>query len=407
MRSEQSTAFQIGSSASLEDWEEMEDEKRGDTVRAGKGEPTKKTYIAPSVGVSIEFGGDKHSKTQLTSSMQKVCKDCSKEYLVRPEGVKSRSCTGSSCNDCSDLTKCFHGKTEDGWGYLVADVPAGSTSQYYEAEVWARCPKLSLVAQWWFEVVKVVNGRLELYTGKKKTPLSQNPGWTRIAINSEKARVRALFYPSNKAVASHAKIWLEAYQADKGAEACMAVKDCLDVLGDGSAASFKLRNDNKMQLECLSTGRGLALRVKLKCGKWRQCLTRNGKLKQIRSLLGAALNSRKGLLQGTYSTNETRLATEAGICVDPSADDPESWDCDCVEGMMKKCAVEGMAQDLEKCMSSLMCKSASVCSGWKRTHCAGASMVERRQASTKVAVATKGQALTHLDGTMQGKCAEQ
>jgi len=326
-------------------------------------------------------------------------------------------------------------------------VPARSTFQYYVAEVWAQCPKLSKVAQWWLEVVNLLNGRLELFVGNKKTPVKQRAGdgreqaeWTRMFINSEKARVRALFYPSNKALRSHAKIWLEAFEADKGAEACMDIKDCLSAMGDGSAASYKLRNDNDIQYKCLRHPNLVReLLVRIQCQKWYRCLVRSGKRTQIRALLGAAMKTkgspvltslrrrrtspaptssldgslhRKGAvaLQGAHSTNESRLAAEAsnvGFCVDPSVDDLESMDCECAESMMKTCSSAAHAsEDLETCMNSLMCKSASVCATWKRDHCTDASlMAERSQASTKVA--TAGKVLDHLDEATQGKCAEQ
>jgi hypothetical protein len=304
-------------------------------------------------------------------------------------------------------------------------VPAGSTFEYYVAEVWAQCPKLSKVAQWWLEVINLQNGKLELYVGNAKTPVKQRldyagmqSEWTRMFINSEKARVRALFYPSDKAVRSHAKIWLEAFEADKGAEACMDIKDCLSALGDGSAASYKLRNDNNIQYKCLrgtnywsSMERG----VRGQCEKWYRCLLKSGKKTQIRAILGAAMKTRitprrwrrpsrrrNGLLQGAHSTNETRMQ----LCVDPSVDDLESMDCECAESMMKTCSGAAYAsQDLETCMNSLMCKNPNVCPGWKRTHCTvGSLMAERSQASNKVA--TNGKVLNHLDGTIQGKCAE-
>ena len=48
-------------------------------------------------------------------------------------------------------------------------------------------------------------------------------------------------------------------------------------------------------------------------------------------------------------------------CIDPSADDPESWDCECQDKMVDLCAGDVG----EKCFRVQMCKHPDVCKEWK------------------------------------------
>jgi len=361
---------------------DVEERKPGKT---GKGAPT----------INIEFGGDKHAPVT------------KKGYLPRPEAIKSTACNANGCEDCSDAGKCFHGKTEADWGWMLLDVQAGSAFTYYVAEVWARCPMGSTTAQWWLEVGEITNGKLELYAGSTKVDVKGK--WARFPITgNDKARVRALFYPTNMAQNARAKIWLEAYMVDPGVDGCMAVKDCLDMLGDGSDASFKMRNGNEEQYKCLSGQHsGMSGAVLAKCQAWDNCVTKSDKKPHLLGILGAALKKKTALLEGVSFANENGTAADAAGCVNPASDDPESWDCDCVEGMIMACK----GQNLESCMHVFMCQDARVCCSWKQTHCpqpvtcTAALMEHRSQVSTKVATSDK--LADDLDGSLGGKCAEQ
>ncbi len=77
---------------------------------------------------------------------------------------------------------------------------------------------------------------------------------------------------------------------DAFVDSCVSLKECLEMLGDAEPESFKLRNDNGLQSQCLhqdpsfpSGVDGQAEKEKLiiKCGYWRSCLTRNGKLDDV------------------------------------------------------------------------------------------------------------------------------
>jgi len=291
----------------------------------------------------------------------------------------------------------------------VLDVPS-STFTNYVAEVWARCPSSSKDAQWWLEILTVTNGNLKLYAGATEATIKGK--WAQFPITGEdKARVRVLFYPTAPSKPSFAKIWMEAYKVDANVDACMAVKDCLDELGDGSDAAYELRNKNGAQLKCLSGDQsGMSSALKAKCSVWDTCVATSGKKAFLLALLTGA-EKQPALLAGASVTNETRFAADASNCVNPSVDDAESWDCECAEEMSATCSGGAHAgEDLEECIHTLMCANSNVCCSWKQGHCAsptcaGSLMEERSQASTKVA--TRGKLHDDLDGTVSGKCAEQ
>jgi len=319
--------------------------------------------------------------------------------------------------------------------------------------------------------------------------------WTKIPIiDTGSARVRAFFYPTNRAQESSARIWIEAFRVDSSVDTCMGVKDCLDLLGDGSDGSFTLRNDNKKQLKCLRGElSGMSTQVKAKCNVWGACVATSGKKPYLLALLGATVgvvkaevgkpkqgmapqketdkrqamtpkkkwgmatkketdkrqamapkkkwgmapkkkkadkkqamapkkkwgmapkketNKRqakapkkkwgmapkkgwtKALLEGRHGKGETNGDIVA-TCVEPSFEDPESWDCECAEVMITACS----GKDLESCIRTLLCLNPNVCLSWKKDHCTGALVAERSQVSSKAALDGT------LDGAMQGKCA--
>jgi len=306
-----------------------------------------------------------------------------------------------------------HGET---WNWLALNVAAYSKFSHYTAEVWARCPFKDNKAAWWLEVGDVTNGRLELYAGK--TPAKLKGKWAEFPITGQdKARISVLFFPNKRDIRdrlgrlvggpqlkSHAKVWLEAAKVDSEVDKCMAVKDCLDLLGDGSAAAFELRNGNGLQLQCLVGGNllGMSILVQEICKKWNRCVTKTGKKKHLLALLRAGRRANPGLLEQVSLSNET----DADACVDPSVDDPESWDCECAETMNAACD----GKELEPCMQKMMCKNSNICCSWKKEHCpsptcTGALMAERSQVSTKAV--TSSSLHNDLDSATQGKCAEQ
>jgi len=253
------------------------------------------------------------------------------------------------------------------------------------------------------------NGLLELHVGSEKVDLTQfsAQNTTQLPITGEDtARIRLLWYPSNKYTRSYVMVWLWAHNVDPSVDTCMAVKDCLEIFGDDSEEAFKLRNANKEQWRCL-TGQlsGMSNLMRSVCGEWDNCVTTSGKKPLLVALLGAAMKQ-ESLLEAVSFANDTRQNVDAESCVDPQVDDPESYDCECAEEMSATCSGPNHAdQDLETCLTTLLCQNSNVCSSWKRGHCAGSLMEQRRQESTKVARIDKLH--NGLESTVQGKCTSE
>jgi len=103
-------------------------------------------------------------------------------------------------------------------------------------------------------------------------------------------------------------------------------------------------------------------------------------------------------------------------CVDPSVEDPETWDCDCLENMVKICG-----ESNPPCMTNIMCAHPRICESWKTDNCVGssinASLQERSTREAHGATESRtsqqiaGQRITSLlsdglDNTVQGKCSQ-
>ena len=217
--------------------------------------------------------------------------------------------------------------------------------------------------------------------------------------------VRLEFSRTDPSLESYARISFNAEGVDPQVDRCMGVKDCLAALGDGSVEAFALRNSNKAQLECVEA-RDPAT-ISSICAKWTGCLSSQGQLITIRSFLRAAVGSAvASAIQA--SPSDMSVKPEAGECVDPSIADPESFECECSEQMMRTCTT--LNQAFDDCLPRLMCRNAHVCSSWKQTHCS-AALTSTSNSSIADMMMTKSQgAATYdkiaggLDGALKGKC---
>merc|ERR1712157_388098 len=82
---------------------------------------------------------------------------------------------------------------------------------------------------------------------------------------------------------------------------------------------------------------------------------------------------------GVSTTSARRLGdANSGIdmCIDPSLEDPESWDCDCYEDMQERChtlALKTTSEDLDTfyalCFRAQFCIFDRVCQDWKHLWC--------------------------------------
>jgi len=237
-------------------------------------------------------------------------------------------------------------------------------------------------------------------------------------VGGKETRVRVAFYPDHqkrfwRLRESKATIAIEVAGVDDHVDKCMTKTECLGILGDDmdNAASLKLRNDNRFQLDCLE-GKSMSGELQNKCDKWDGCVSGDKKHKQtVVAFLRAGLGGDSGSLnQGAVAANVTAAAIDPNTCVDPVADDAESWGCECLDDMVSDC--RSSDDSLEVCLRLTMCKFDVVCRHWKEEHCPNSmfqkkstdssAMQMRRQVITKSDARSASD--SELDGTVKGKC---
>jgi len=84
-------------------------------------------------------------------------------------------------------------------------------------------------------------------------------------------------------------------------------------------------------------------------------------------------------------------------CVDPTVDDPESFECDCIESWIASC--DGVDAD---CFHTKMCEHSKICSSWKDSHCPTPVALMSRRAEVKNASVVD----SLLDNSLSGKCSQ-
>jgi len=364
-----------------------------------EGAPTQKTE-------DIEFGGKKHKDM--------IHQDAG-AYKHRPESMKSQVCDEAACKECLDKKECWHGKGGHGDdGILRVNIPAGSNGKRFVAELWARCGDGG--GKWMItktgqikngKILVYLNGVLQEHWRNKKLKLSLSPD----------SHIRIEFSPKDPGQKARASVFVTATEVDEEMDDCMAVKECLSLLGDGSAAAFRLRNSNKEQWHCL-TASSIAQQdaVSKECAPWEQCLSQEtGRKDKLVALLGAAFRNEG--VNAALIISGLSMKQDPNTCVDPSVDDPESWECACLEHMITEC--EGAN---EECFNQLMCKNDSICCSWKQAHCEASDHCQDSLVGQSNASATKESALLvrrevradgsvgtrlDLDGSMTGKCTSE
>jgi hypothetical protein len=284
--------------------------------------------------------------------------------------------------------------------------------------VWASCAGGN--GQWsvkfWPE--EIVNGVIKLFvdgslrrTIDASTP-SGNGGKLNVDIAIAKnTRVRILFERSTAGqAASVGALRLKARKVDAYVDKCMGVKNCLPSLGDGSDSAFHFRNSNTKQLACIAaTTAQQRDAVSDHCKIFEACVSSSGITSELKALLGAALTPRGSLAE---STSNMQKLNDAEGCVDPSVEDPESWDCECMGEMTASC--DGVD---EACFSKIFCDNTNVCESWKSAHCAEVLLAKhkisipasqnksaalmRRVANTAIAIVDH-----RLDSALSGKCSQ-
>ena len=205
-------------------------------------------------------------------------------------------------------------------------------------------------------------------------------------------------YVVNTASQSSATIRLIGHM-DPWAEVCITKKVCMKTFGDGSPESFRMRNSNRRQKNCLSGAPEAG--DKDKCDKLTHCLDgENAKNagKLLKAMLKAAITGNGA------SLGQAESHVGEGDCVDPYSADPEAYECECMEELQAKCGSEGSDSAVEECMRVTMCENPNVCCAWKQDNCPGtscqaSSLMDRRGGGNGTdAVASR------LDSATSGKC---
>lgn len=165
---------------------------------------------------------------------------------------------------------------------------------------------------------------------------------------------------------------------------CEDGKVCLWNLGNRAArrrnkqdmSGLALRNSNALQLECLETPL-VNMTPGSVCEEWRECLDDDYALR-IRTLLRTAKMNQNlggGSISQPVSENvriktqrKGKLKSKRALrthCMDPLLEDPESWQCDCYETMMIRCASVDPPPSDELCLRLHFCTFERVCTAWK------------------------------------------
>jgi len=210
------------------------------------------------------------------------------------------------------------------------------------------------------------------------------------------------FHPYDPAKPSTvAGVHLVARRVDAHFEDCLATKNCLDVLGDGSAAGVAIRNINKNQLDCLER-KLMPNFLREKCNQWVRCLKSGGDLTKLpdlggKSKTGGSVGKRmtatpkgqkrveflKAFLRASGARKSTKgkgtkkksesLAGDIGLgqaakkeCISPDIEDPEAFECECMETLLEICGGINEACFQEKMCT---CPGFGICQNWKNENC--------------------------------------
>jgi len=397
--------------------------------------------------VEIRFGGPKHDALNTG------------HLLLRPESIKQLVCGSTSCSECTQKSSCWHGVTRSAYipgktrisdtGTLQLKVPAfqdNIPNTRYVMELWAKCSSGN--GKWTAQAKGLVNGDLKVYSNAKlvwRVSESESQGrCTKILPDFPQGdfsrcpklefpvgadtHLRVEFIRKTNSAASFGQFWIVA-RVDQYVEDCMAVKDCLASLGDGSEAAFKLRNDNKEQLKCLiATNDAARDAINSKCRPWVTCLKRDsGRIDKLKRLLEAGQESSAMLMAISDGSASKRDGAASkirgpGECIDPAVDDAEAWSCDCMQDLVDACS--GIDAD---CFRTKMCQSSEVCDEWKQSHCptlflikANESTPEEEARAALVSMTRRGAIrangtrssmamMAHgaLDSSVTGKCTSE
>eukprot|EP00747_Dinoflagellata_sp_TGD_P076407 gnl/TRDRNA2_/TRDRNA2_159140_c0_seq12.p1 gnl/TRDRNA2_/TRDRNA2_159140_c0~~gnl/TRDRNA2_/TRDRNA2_159140_c0_seq12.p1 ORF type:complete len:520 (+),score=55.33 gnl/TRDRNA2_/TRDRNA2_159140_c0_seq12:114-1673(+) len=166
--------------------------------------------------------------------------------------------------------------------------------------------------------------------------------------------------------------WLTLME-NPGFETCMDTKMCLNILDKHGTEGKALRASNLLLLQCITASLDQAAdlqKVGPACGALRKCLD-PAHTNHLVSLLHAAIEFDRWVEGWTPSTPTasppTKLST-SDMCLNPSEEDPMSWECDCYDEMKKRCT-EMKAVDEKTCLRAQMCMHEHICPEWASRMC--------------------------------------
>jgi len=394
-------------------WKKPEAKK--DTMPTAKDTMPKAEDTMPKAAVNLWFGGRAHSDGNPSDYLD------GKLFSMRPENIKTLACRKEGCTECTRKSLCWHGQGATGNdGNLALEVPSEAPGdQFYVADFWARCSngsgewKLCINRQGHKQTSEswgghLTNGDIIIYVnGKRFDSFTESEMKTKdkkcVSFDSTKdSQLRMEFHRNNKALAASSNLYIEVIGVDASVDNCMAVKDCLKIFGDDSDTSFAFRNSNHKQLECIvATDDATRNAISDKCAPWTQCLSQQtGRKEDLEVFLRAAVAT--PTMAALMAPKLMPTLDEESSCVDPSIDDPESWNCDCMQSMERVCGKVD-----EVCFRGLMCKHPSICCSWKQTHCPASDHCGESAALDDRGMVTSNIDLDNsLDQTLSGKCSQ-
>eukprot|EP00747_Dinoflagellata_sp_TGD_P107552 gnl/TRDRNA2_/TRDRNA2_170157_c0_seq24.p1 gnl/TRDRNA2_/TRDRNA2_170157_c0~~gnl/TRDRNA2_/TRDRNA2_170157_c0_seq24.p1 ORF type:complete len:481 (+),score=39.71 gnl/TRDRNA2_/TRDRNA2_170157_c0_seq24:71-1513(+) len=171
--------------------------------------------------------------------------------------------------------------------------------------------------------------------------------------------------------------WLSITE-DRGFETCMDTKMCLNELEKHGQEGQVLRTSNALLLECLSASSDQAARMDKvggACEALRKCLDHSLRTHLIQ-LLNAAVLSKVGDAPRSVTSPPTK-PSGSGVCLNPSEEDPMSWECDCYAEMKKRCAKvhADNPHKLEYCLRAQFCTHKNICPHWAKSMCGSAEVL--------------------------------
>merc|ERR1712100_445894 len=120
---------------------------------------------------------------------------------------------------------------------------------------------------------------------------------------------------------------------------------------------------------CL-VGDQLQQKVADACTDWKGCLETSAgdRPQRIQQLLNAAGVGSK--------VSESDRAGDSEGCIYPPTEDPASWDCDCWDGMQKRCDEFGATDAVARtsCLTAQYCLHPRICKGWQKKFCEAADI---------------------------------